>query len=123
MAVGVVGCGRMGRLHARAYSQIPAVKLAGVYDANLDSAKAVADEFDTGVFETIDAMMDAVQHSGARLSATELMQPVAPKRKPTFTQRLIHSGFVQRTYTAVRERMAAYQHSTHQPQREGLSLG
>ena len=70
-----------------------------------------------------DAMMDAVQHSGARLSATELMQPVAPKRKPTFTQRLIRSGFVQRTYTAVRERMAAYQHSTHQPQREGLSLG
>lgn len=69
------------------------------------------------------AMMDAVQHSGARLSATELMQPVASKRKPTFTQRLIRSGFVQRTYTAVRERMAAYQHSTHQPQREGLSLG
>jgi predicted dehydrogenase len=51
----------MGRLHARAYSQIPAAKLAGVYDANLDAARAVADEFDCGVFQTLEAMMDAVQ--------------------------------------------------------------
>jgi conjugative relaxase-like TrwC/TraI family protein len=69
------------------------------------------------------AMMDAVQSSAARLSATELVQPAPQKRKPAFTQRLIKAGVIQRTYAAVRDRMAAYANSIHQPQREGLSLG
>jgi conjugative relaxase-like TrwC/TraI family protein len=69
------------------------------------------------------AMLEAVQHSAARLSATELMQGAPQKRKPSFTQRLIRSGAIQRTYTAVRERMAAYTHSINHPQREGLSRG
>ena len=29
----MIGCGRMGRLHARVYSQMPRVKLVGVHDA------------------------------------------------------------------------------------------
>ena len=40
--VGVVGCGRMGRLHARVLSQMPAVKLVGVVDANAQSAEEAA---------------------------------------------------------------------------------
>jgi predicted dehydrogenase len=35
----------MGRLHARVYSQMPQVKLTGVFDAVADKAAAVADEF------------------------------------------------------------------------------
>jgi ATP-dependent exoDNAse (exonuclease V) alpha subunit len=69
------------------------------------------------------AMMEAVQGSAARLSASELMQAAPEKRKPTFTQRLMRSGVIQRTYNALRERMAAYAHSIEQPRREGLSLG
>ena len=69
------------------------------------------------------AMMDAVQGSAARLSATELMQPAPAKPKRSYMQRLVRSGFVQRTYIALRERMTAYSHSIyHTPQREGLSL-
>jgi len=70
-------------------------------------------------------MLDAIKGSAARLSATELMQPAAiPKRKPSFAQRLIQKGFIQRTYSAMRQRMAAYARPIHhQPQREGLSLG
>jgi len=69
------------------------------------------------------AMMDAVQGSAARLSATELMQAEPPKPKPSYMQRLIRTGVIQRAYTALRERMASYGHSTHHtPQREGLSL-
>ena len=68
-------------------------------------------------------MMDAVQGSAARLSATELMQPAPGKPNLSYMRRLIRTGFVQRTYTALRERMAAYSHSIyHTPQREGLSL-
>lgn len=68
-------------------------------------------------------LMGAVQGSAARLSATELMQPATAKRRPSYMQRLIRTGFVQRAYTALRERMAAYGHSVqHTPQREGLRL-
>ncbi|MGA2440542.1 MAG: Gfo/Idh/MocA family oxidoreductase [Tepidisphaeraceae bacterium] len=45
LRVGVIGCGRMGRLHARVYSQMGQVKLMGVFDVAADAAAAVADEF------------------------------------------------------------------------------
>jgi hypothetical protein len=68
-------------------------------------------------------MMEAVQCSNARLSATELMRDVPPKPKPSYLQRLIRTGTVQRAYTALRDRMAAYSHSLyHYPQREDLRL-
>jgi predicted dehydrogenase len=54
--VGVVGCGRMGRLHAKIYSQISRVKLAGVYDVKADAARAAADEFGCPAFDSADAM-------------------------------------------------------------------
>jgi conjugative relaxase-like TrwC/TraI family protein len=69
------------------------------------------------------AMLDAVQSSAARLSATELMQAAPAKSKPTYMQKLIRSGVIQRAYSAVRERMAAYSQPTHEPRKEGLSLG
>jgi len=70
------------------------------------------------------AMMDAVQGSAARLSATELMQAAPEKKNNSALQRLIRSGVIQRAYTAIRERMAAYAYGMHhhQPQREGFSL-
>ena len=42
LPVGVVGCGRMGRLHARVLSQMPEVKLVGVVDASASSAEETA---------------------------------------------------------------------------------
>ncbi len=69
------------------------------------------------------AMMEAVQSSAARLSATELMQPATPKRQPTYMQRLVRSGVIRRAYSAVRERIAEYGRAVNSQQREGVSLG
>lgn len=44
LPVAVIGCGRMGKLHARVYSQMPSVKLVGVFDINDSAATAVAAE-------------------------------------------------------------------------------
>jgi predicted dehydrogenase len=44
LAVGVIGCGRMGKFHARVYAAMPAVRLVGIYDANFDVAEAAAAE-------------------------------------------------------------------------------
>ena len=60
LRVGVIGCGRMGRLHARVYSQMPSVKLAGVFDAQEDTAAAVADEFAVPLRKSLEEMLPEV---------------------------------------------------------------
>jgi len=41
--VGIVGCGGIGMAHARSWSAIPGVKIAGVADLDAEKAKAAAD--------------------------------------------------------------------------------
>ncbi len=48
----------MGRLHARVYSQIPQVRLVGVYDANLEAANATAAEYGGQGFDSVAALLD-----------------------------------------------------------------
>jgi predicted dehydrogenase len=50
----------MGRLHARVYSQMPSVQLAGVYDAQEDTAAAVADEFAAPLRKSLDELLPEV---------------------------------------------------------------
>ncbi|MDP9175988.1 MAG: Gfo/Idh/MocA family oxidoreductase [Planctomycetota bacterium] len=50
----------MGRLHARVYSQMPRVKVMGVYDASEDAAAAVADEFAVPLAKTLGQLLESV---------------------------------------------------------------
>ena len=59
--VGVVGCGRMGRLHTRVYSQMPQATLVGVFDADKAAAAAVAKQFNCKAFESIEQMVKEVK--------------------------------------------------------------
>lgn len=43
----------MGKLHARVYSQMPGIKLVGVYDANHESAHAAAEEYQCEAFTNL----------------------------------------------------------------------
>src|SRR5215212_11796062 len=56
LPVAVVGCGRMGQLHARVYSQMPQVKLVGLYDADPDVAAAAKDKYGGEVFTDLEAL-------------------------------------------------------------------
>src|SRR6185312_14330354 len=60
LRVGVIGCGRMGRLHARVYSEMLQVRLVGVHDAAGDKADAVADSFECRSFDRAEALIDNV---------------------------------------------------------------
>jgi predicted dehydrogenase len=60
LRVGVIGCGRMGRLHARVYSQMPTVKVAGVYDLSSEAAAAVADEFGLPAVTSLEELLPNV---------------------------------------------------------------
>ena len=57
--VAVVGCGRMGRLHARVYSQLPGVALVAVFDRDRSVAEAVAAEHGGRAVDSIDAVIAA----------------------------------------------------------------
>src|SRR5688500_6299361 len=61
LAVAVIGCGRMGQLHARVYSQMPQVRLVGVYDAARDVAIATRDKFGGEVFDSIEQLAERAQ--------------------------------------------------------------
>ena len=61
LAVGVIGCGRMGQLHARVYSQMPQVRLVGVYDADADVANAAREKYGGELFASVEAMAEQVQ--------------------------------------------------------------
>jgi len=58
--VGVVGVGAIGRNHARIYSELESADLVGIYDANLETAEAVAAQFGTAVIESIGELADLV---------------------------------------------------------------
>jgi len=58
--VGVIGVGHLGRYHALNYAQIVDADLVGVFDADPERAKLVADESHCEVFESIEGLLDAV---------------------------------------------------------------
>jgi predicted dehydrogenase len=51
----------MGKLHSRVYSQMPQVRLAGVFDVNRAGADAVAQTYNCRAFATIEEMLSEVK--------------------------------------------------------------
>jgi predicted dehydrogenase len=123
--VAVVGAGEFGRNHARVYREIADVELAGVYDINAERAAAVASDFRTEPFPTLDDLrgkIDAasvavptVDHSavGCRLMesgidvlvekpmATNLPEADALLDAAKRFQRILQVGHVERFNPAV----------------------
>ncbi|HZL35509.1 MAG TPA: Gfo/Idh/MocA family oxidoreductase [Tepidisphaeraceae bacterium] len=61
LPVAVIGCGRMGRLHARVYSEMPGVKLVGVYDRSAEAAESAAEQYDCKSFTNLDELLPQVE--------------------------------------------------------------
>ena len=61
LPVGVIGCGRMGLLHARVYSQMPQVRLVGLFDADRDVANAAMEKHGGEVFDSVEALAERVR--------------------------------------------------------------
>ncbi len=61
LPVAVIGCGRMGRLHARVYSEMPSVRLVAVGDADADTAGAVAEQYHCKAIRSVDELPDGVR--------------------------------------------------------------
>ncbi len=61
LPIGVVGVGALGRHHARHLAELDEARLVGVYDVDLERARAVAGELGTTVFDDLDALLARVE--------------------------------------------------------------
>ena len=62
--VAVIGCGRMGRFHARVYSEMPGVKLVGVCDLDREKAERNARRWGGRVYTDLGQMLGAEKPDG-----------------------------------------------------------
>jgi predicted dehydrogenase len=61
LAVGVIGVGHLGSLHAKMYAQMQSAKLVGVYDCDEARAVKIADEYGARAFSTLEALLAEVE--------------------------------------------------------------
>jgi predicted dehydrogenase len=60
LKAGVLGAGHLGKIHLRLLNQSHKYELIGFYDADPKNAKKITEEFGYKYFDTIDALIDAV---------------------------------------------------------------
>lgn len=60
LAIGVVGVGHLGSLHAKMLADIPDARLAGVFDIDAQKAERIASEFNTVHFTSLDELIASV---------------------------------------------------------------
>ena len=60
LKIGVLGAGHLGKIHLNCIKQIEEYDLVGFYDPAVDTARQVEEELGIPAFDTIDALIDAV---------------------------------------------------------------
>jgi predicted dehydrogenase len=60
LKAGVLGAGHLGKIHLRLLNQSKKYELVGFYDADTPTAQQVAEEFGYKLFDSIEALIDAV---------------------------------------------------------------
>ena len=60
LKAGVLGAGHLGKIHLRLLNQSQKYNLVGFYDADAENAKKVVEEFGYKYFDSIEALIDAV---------------------------------------------------------------
>ena len=60
MRIGVIGVGHLGSLHVKMFSDMPGVRLSGVYDTSAGAAERVAGQYGIAAAPTLDALLDGV---------------------------------------------------------------
>lgn len=61
MRIGVIGAGHLGQFHLNQLSETPEWDLIGLFDSDKNRAKEMAEKHSIKVFETIDALLEAVE--------------------------------------------------------------
>ncbi len=68
--VGVIGVGSLGQHHARIYAGLPGAELVGVYDANSQTAAAVAERNKTVAFDSLEKLAQKIEAASVAVPTT-----------------------------------------------------
>ncbi len=60
LKIGVIGTGHLGRLHIKLFKEVNNCKLFGIYDQDIERAKACGNEFGINVFQNPDELLNSV---------------------------------------------------------------
>lgn len=60
LRVGVIGTGRLGKLHAKLYKKVEDSELIGIYDQDQDRTQELAKELECEAFESLEHLIDNV---------------------------------------------------------------
>lgn len=60
LKIGVIGTGHMGRNHVRNLADEGRFDLVGIYDANMEQAQKIAEEYGTKAFSTMNELLDEI---------------------------------------------------------------
>ncbi len=90
---GLIGCGRIGKVHAQAISETPGARLVAAFDPVADAASAVTDQFG-GDPRNLDAIIDADDIDGVLIctptdSHADLIERAARAGKAIFCEKPI----------------------------------
>jgi len=109
LRVGVIGVGSLGQWHARIYSEMADLELAGVYDADPQRASEIATRYGTATFDSIEAVaaqVDAVSIVVPTHLHHEVFERVLPFKVHMLVEKPISSTF-EEAETMVRKAEAA----------------
>jgi predicted dehydrogenase len=81
---GAIGVGRMGRHHARVYSQLPDCELVGVCDASEERVEAISKQFGCRAFSRVEDLV------GAGIDVASVAVPTTYHRE--VAERLLNAG-------------------------------
>lgn len=61
LPVGVIGVGSLGQWHAKVYAALETAQLVGVHDENPERCRAIAAQYGTRAFESLDDLLPLIQ--------------------------------------------------------------
>jgi predicted dehydrogenase len=57
MKIGLIGCGYLGKIHAKCIKEVENLELAGVFDISQEAAKETAEQFETVAYTDLQALI------------------------------------------------------------------
>src|SRR5882757_8968882 len=92
--IAVLGCGRIGQMHARNISRHPRAKLASVFDIDAGAAERTASALQVPVARSIDAILtsdavDAILIASSTSTHADLLERAVAAGKPVLCEKPI----------------------------------
>ncbi len=70
LKIGIIGTGHLGKLHLKMFKQISECEVIGIYDSNYETSQAVAQEFITKSFKSLDDLLNEIEAASIAVSTT-----------------------------------------------------